>query len=175
MKAADADLLFVPDIAGAPADHWQSRWRQRLSTARFALPPEPRPDDGAADRARLVEAARAASRPIVFLAHGAGVGLIAHAADELAAAAPRIAGALLVAPRAETLAAPLPRAPLPFPSLLVASRDDARCGFDEAADYALCWGSALVDAGAVGGLDDSSGHGPWPEGLMRLGAFLAKL
>ena len=175
MKTADADLIFAPDLAGASPDHWQSRWRQRLRTARFALPPEARADDPAADRARLLAAAGAATRPILFIAHGAGVGLIARAAADLAGAGPAIAGAFLVAPRAEPADDPFPRAPLPFPSMLVASRDDPRCDFDAAADYALAWGSALVDAGAVGGLDAASGHGPWPEGLMRLGAFLARL
>lgn len=175
MKAAEADLLFAPDLDGASPDHWQSRWRQRLSTARFALPPGPRNDDPAADRARLLAAVGAATRPILFIAHGAGVGLIARAAAELATAGPRVAGAFLVAPRAGAADDPLPDAPLPFPSLLVASRSDPRCDFDAAADLALAWGSALVDAGAVGGIDAASGHGPWPEGLMRLGAFLARL
>jgi predicted alpha/beta hydrolase family esterase len=33
----------------------------------------------------------------------------------------------------------------------------------------------VVDAGAIGRIDGGSGHGPWPEGLMKFGAFLARL
>ena len=36
-------------------------------------------------------------------------------------------------------------------------------------------GGHIVDAGAIGRLDSTSGHGPWPEGLMRFGAFMARL
>ena len=70
---------------------------------------------------------------------------------------------------------PFSRDPLPFPSLLVASRSDPYCGYDEAGDMALNWGSTLVDAGDVGHLDAASGHGPWPEGAMRFGWFLKQL
>ena len=34
MKAAEADLLLLPDLGGADDDHWQARWEERLSTAR---------------------------------------------------------------------------------------------------------------------------------------------
>ena len=59
--------------------------------------------------------------------------------------------------------------------MLVASRDDALCSYDDAGDLALSWGSTLVDAGTVGHLNTASGHGPWPEGAMRFGLFLKHL
>ncbi len=34
------------------------------------------------------------------------------------------------------------------------------------------WGGELIDADHAGGLDATSGHGPWPEGPMRLAAFI---
>ena len=71
--------------------------------------------------------------------------------------------------------APLPRAPLPFPSLLVASRDDPYCTYERAEDFSYAWGAALVDAGMSGHLNTASGHGPWPEGLMRFAGFLRQL
>lgn len=71
--------------------------------------------------------------------------------------------------------APYPTDPLPFPSVLIASRNDPHCGYDSAGEYALSWGSTLVDAGEVGHLNTESGHGPWPEGAMRLGLFLRHL
>ena len=35
--------------------------------------------------------------------------------------------------------------------------------------------SLLLDAGDAGHVDPGSGHGPWPEGLMRFAAFIARL
>jgi len=187
VKAADVDLLFVPGWGGSDAEHWQSRWEQRLSTGRrieqadwfFPSLPEA--------VARIVAAVEAAERPVVLIAHSVGAALVAHTAQALLArgTAGKVAGAFLVAPTKEENAiahagldpafAPYPLDPLPFPSLLVASRDDALCDFETAGDYALAWGSALVDAGAQGHINVASGHGPWPEGLMRLAGFLAKL
>jgi uncharacterized protein len=69
----------------------------------------------------------------------------------------------------------LPRDPLPFPSLLVASSDDPYCTMEEAVDLASAWGSQLVEAGAAGHINAASGHGPWPEGMMRFAGFLSKL
>ena len=70
---------------------------------------------------------------------------------------------------------PLPRDPLPFPSVLVASRNDPFCAYRKAEDIAYAWGSSIVDAGDSGHLNTASGHGPWPEGLMRFAGFLKHL
>jgi predicted alpha/beta hydrolase family esterase len=34
MRTSDADLLIVPGLGGSGPDHWQTRWEQKLSTAR---------------------------------------------------------------------------------------------------------------------------------------------
>ena len=63
------------------------------------------------------------------------------------------------------------RKTLPFPSILVASRDDNRCPFELAAGLARDWGSEFVDAGHAGHLNAESGLGDWPQGhalLQRL-------
>ncbi len=78
-------------------------------------------------------------------------------------------------PEAVRTFAPVPRDPLPFPSLLVASRTDPYCAYDRADDFAHAWGSLTVDAGESGHINVASGHGPWPEGLMRLAGFLKGL
>ena len=71
-----------------------------------------------------------------------------------------VRGALLVSlpdveenpdvPAAARAFAPVPRDPLPFPSLLVASRTDPYCAYDRADDFAHAWGSLTVDAGESG-------------------------
>jgi len=71
--------------------------------------------------------------------------------------------------------ATMPLTRLPFPAMLIASGNCPNCAPDRAKTFADAWGAMLVEAGDVGGLDAASGHGPWPEGLMRFGAFLKTL
>ncbi|MEY2800676.1 MAG: hypothetical protein RL513_260, partial [Pseudomonadota bacterium] len=68
---------------------------------------------------------------------------------------------------------PIPMQPLPFPSVLVASRNDPYCRFDRAQTLAQAWGSRLVDAGETGHLNADSGLGDWPEGHAHLRACMA--
>lgn len=174
MKSSDAQILMVPGLSGPDEAHWQSRWQSRLRTARWVGTA-----DGPADRESRVEAlvaaAEAGDRPVVLIAHGLGVLDVAFAAPRLNG---RAAGALLVAPP-DPAGAPgyedVPRDPLPFPSLLVASTNDPGCAPPVADDLAAAWGSQFVDAGESGGLDSASGHGPWPEGLTRFATLMARL
>jgi predicted alpha/beta hydrolase family esterase len=69
----------------------------------------------------------------------------------------------------------VPRDPLPFPAVLIASRDDSYADYLESEKLAHDWHAELVDAGASGHINDESGHGPWPEGLMRFAGFLKTL
>jgi predicted alpha/beta hydrolase family esterase len=174
MKSSDAHILMVPGVASPDEGHWQSRWQSRLKTARWVGSA-----DDPADRDSRVEALVAAAdtddKPVVLIAHGLGVLAVAFAAERLNG---RVAGALLVAP-VDPAGAPgyeaVPRDPLPFPSLLVASASDPRCALAVADDLAAAWGSQFVDAGDAGGLDGASGHGPWPEGLTRFAMLMARL
>ncbi len=169
MRAADFDLIFVPDPAKGGENYWPSRWMGKLSTARVVAPDE------------IVAAARDATRPILFIGHSLGAIAIARAAAELAGADVR--GAFLVAPpdgaalsdREGDGAAEIPRAPLPWPSVMVASRTDPTAAFDHSEALAGDWGSEFVDAGDSGRIDDESGHGPWPDGLLRLAKFMKGL
>jgi predicted alpha/beta hydrolase family esterase len=68
-----------------------------------------------------------------------------------------------------------PRDPLPFPSLLVGSRNDPHASYAAVEDLAFAWGAAMLDAGEAGHINTESGHGPWPEGLMSLAHFLSRL
>ena len=177
MRASDFDILIVPRIGAPTEGDWPSRWRAKLSTARFIHPEDP------ADRRReawteaVAGAARKAERPALFIGHGLGAAAIADAAKGLDGADVR--GAFLVAPPdgrgLERLAGPdwtFAHAPLPFPSVVIASRNDPQGAYGAVAALAADWGAELIDAGEAGGLDAASGHGPWPEGLIRLAAFI---
>jgi predicted alpha/beta hydrolase family esterase len=129
----------------------------------------------------IIAACEAAQRPIVLVAHSLGVTTLAHAAAQLPHA--RIKGALLVAPPGDEALiavgagefAPTPEAPLPFPSLLVASRNDPYGPYEFAQTKAAQWGSRLVAAGEAGHINADSGHGPWPEGLVQFAGFIKDL
>ncbi|QRG08580.1 serine hydrolase family protein [Xanthobacter dioxanivorans] len=182
MRSTDATLLIVPGWQGSDADHWQSRWERALSSARRVEQADwERPDRVDWPR-RLAAAVAAADKPVVVVAHSLGVPTLLHAAPLLPPG--KVKGAFLVAPPdldapglPAVLApfAPVPTAPLPFPSVLIASRTDPYCAFDRAEGFALDWGSALVDAGDAGHIGSASGFGPWPEGSMRLLGFLQSL
>jgi uncharacterized protein len=183
MRTFDVEILMVPGWTGSGPDHWQTRWQTRLKTARRVEQDDWDAVDLTAWTNRLLEAIAFAAKPVVLVAHSCGVPLIAHAAPRIADNT--VIGAFLVAPPSELTAAGLPsmdpafaefpRDPLPFPSLLIASRTDEHCSYDDAGDLALAWGSTLIDAGDVGHLNTASGHGPWPEGAMRFGMFLKQL
>jgi len=70
---------------------------------------------------------------------------------------------------------PTSTAPLSFPSVMVTSQNDPYCTYQRAEETALDLGSLLIDAGDQGHINDESGHGPWPEGLMALSKFLTRI
>lgn len=182
MKVKDADILIVPGYTNSGPDHWQSRWQQRLSTARRVEQAEwakPVREDWTA---AVAAAVNEAERPVVVVAHSLGVASFVQALPRFTRP---VAGAFLVAvpdvanptirPRHLMTFGPYPRDPLPFPSLAVASRNDPYCAFDVAEDIAGAWGSLFIDAGEAGHLNAESGHGPWPEGSLTFAKFLTQL
>ncbi len=182
MRTADVDILIVPGLAGGTPEHWYSRWEGKLPTARRVAQEDWHHPDLARWTGQLVAAVEAATKPTILVAHSLGVLTIAHAAHRVAE---RVVGAFLVAPPSlETVRslaeidpafADLPDGPLPFPAVLVASRDDPYASYADSEALAKAWDVELVDAGTSGHLNDESGHGPWPEGLMRFAGFLKSL
>ena len=69
----------------------------------------------------------------------------------------------------------VPRDPLPFPSILVASTNDVFVSVERAVDMATAWGSELHFAGEAGHINVESGHGPWPEGLLMFTRLMQRL
>ncbi|WP_275782791.1 RBBP9/YdeN family alpha/beta hydrolase [Pararhizobium gei] len=182
MKASEADILIVPGYANSGPDHWQSRWQSKLASARRVEQAEwakPVREDWVK---RMIEDIDAATKPVVLVAHSLGVATAVHAVQH---AKKKIAGAFFVAPPEVSSPqirpkhfmtfGPYPRDPLPFPSMIVASRNDPFGSYDHAGDIANAWGSILVDAGESGHINADSGHGPWPEGTMVFAQFISRL
>jgi uncharacterized protein len=176
MRVADLDLLLVPESGPLSSEHWLARWGAKLSTARVIAAADP-----AATRSSLVEAARGARRPALIIGHSTGAVAAALAADDLQSLDVR-AAFLVAPPDEETLRSldggqwpAIPRARLPFPAMLAASRTDPWASHPFSRALAADWGAEFVDAGEAGRIDADSGHGPWPDGLLKLGALLKRL
>ncbi|MFB2552030.1 RBBP9/YdeN family alpha/beta hydrolase [Ensifer soli] len=169
--------LILPGYLGSGRDHWQSHWLMDDASARQVEQEDwARPDlDLWLER---LERAVSAHDGVLLVAHSLGCLLAARlAASPLAA---RVRGALLVAacdpavtearhPGAIRFGTPAER-PLPFPSTLVASRNDPYMPFAGSARLAALWGSTMVDLGESGHINVDSGFGRWPMGyrLARL-------
>jgi len=161
-------VLTVPGLHGSGPEHWQSHWeRARPALRRVEQPDWEVPD---IDRWAASIAAHLApgGPPAILVAHSFGC----LAAVRFAWQHPgRVRAALLVAPanpgRFDATEA-LPLQALPFPAILVASRNDPWLSFPKALFWATMWRTQLFDLGYAGHINAESGYGPWPEGLGLL-------
>ncbi|RYF78985.1 MAG: alpha/beta hydrolase [Comamonadaceae bacterium] len=164
-------IVIVPGWRDSGPGHWQSLWAERMQSAVRVVQDDwvsPRRESWVSALEALI---LAQPEPVVIAAHSLGCIATAHLGPEAAA---RIAGALLVAPadpeRRAALNdfAPVPYAPLPYRSIVVASTDDPYCPVRLAGAYARAWGSEFVRVPNAGHINVDSGHGDWPLGLALL-------
>ncbi len=164
-------IVIVPGWRNSGPGHWQSLWAEQLEGAVRVQQQDwlvPHRDAWVAELERVL---LSDERPAVIVAHSLGCITTAHLGE---AAAARVHGALLVAPadpeRRAQLAdfAPVPYAPLPYRSVLVASSNDPFCPIRRAGAYARAWGSELVRLQNAGHINIESGFGAWPLGLALL-------
>jgi uncharacterized protein len=173
------NVLILPGWQNSGPDHWQSRWEVLHRYRRVDQHDWMTPKRGDW-MARLEEVVLDCDGPVALVAHSLGCQLAAAWAVHSHNAG-RVVGALLVAPpdtERDDVRGPLPSwAPipldrLPFPSVLVASRDDPFGAFDRAVSMAGAWGSRLVDLGDRGHINAESGLGDWPQGLTWLNEMI---
>ena len=176
-----------------------------LGTRPLAVPVGAQSQDGAAHRAAaLARAGRASSGrahragsgrstlPPVLVAHSLGVAAVVHAAAKLPHGL--VAGALLVAPAdvdnasgwpltdGETLPAEetgfAPVAARPAAISVAGDRFVGRSLLhsDARGSHWRTHGAPTLSMPAsIGHINTASGHGPWPDGLLRFGSFLRGL
>ena len=180
-------VLVLPGLGGAGADHWQTAWQgafpamQRIEQVNWERPVY---EDWSA---RLTEAVTRAPRPVVLIAHSLGTSLTMRWSNENRNGhARKVAGAFLVAPtdrdRFDAQATspvkgwgPMILERLPFPSMVIASRNDDRVAFDRGQLFAGAWGATLIDAGNLGHIGSAMKLGLWPFGLLHFGRFIGSL
>ena len=171
-------ILIVPGLRDHVDAHWQTLLSIELRARHrkvCVVPPMGRTDLDCGARVRAIERhAQAIDGPLVLVAHSGGCVMVAHWAQQTTRA---VHGALLATPPDfeqpmpdgyPTLDAlrdhgwlPVPRAPLPFPSVVAASRDDPLGRFERIEQLARDWNSRFVDLGCVGHLNPASGYGRW--------------
>lgn len=164
-------LIIVPGWRDSGPGHWQSLWAERLPHARRVVQDDWITPTRSAWVGRLEQTVLAAPGPVIMVAHSLGCIATTHMRPE---AASRVAGALLVAPadpeRRAVLSdfAPVPFAPLPYRSIVVASSNDPYCPVRLVGAYARAWGSEFVRMQNAGHINTESGHGEWPLGWALL-------
>ena len=168
-------VLIVPGLRDHVPQHWQTLLVRRLSKVKTVAQLEH--DKLNLDaRIKAIQATiETIDGPIIVVAHSAGTLMMAHWAKQHTA---NIQGALLVVPpdfetpmpapypTLEQLKAngwlPMPRQPLPFPTLVCVSNDDPLAHVDKVISLATAWHGEMVFLGNVGHLNPASGYGDWP-------------
>jgi len=176
------DILIVSGLWNSGPQHWQTQWERKYPHWQRV----PHRDWNAPERDEWVAEldagiASCQGRPIL-VAHSLGCMLVTQWAQS--GSPLKVAGAFLVAP-SDTDAASYPidangfkpvlMAPLPFPSVVVASSDDPFASIARSRAFAQAWGSKLVEIGDAGHINGDSGYGPWPEGEAMLDEFCLDL
>lgn len=179
---AGFEIIIVPGLDGSARHHWQSNWQRffragSISVGRVRQEIWSKPDYESWI-ATLTAAVKKSKKPVLLVGHSLGSLLIAHAAKE-GLLPDTVAGALLVAPadvengpQQERLRVaafkPVPLSPLPFPSLVVGSRNDPWLSVARARTFARHWGAFFVDAGRKGHIGNQCDLGYWLDGLLFL-------
>jgi predicted alpha/beta hydrolase family esterase len=174
-------ILFVPGLRDHVAEHWQTLLAAELPGSATVPPLETDKLSRAARVAALDASLRAIEGPVILAAHSAGVLTVVHWAQRNGRP---IKGALLATPPDIDLPLPagyptpeqlqtggwlpVPRWPLPFPSIVAVSTDDPLGKPDAVAGLARDWRSRVVELGAVGHLNPAAGYGPWPRAKALL-------
>jgi predicted alpha/beta hydrolase family esterase len=175
----DPVIITVPGLRGRVHDHWQT-WLAARRPEVIPLPPLGRDNPSLAIRvAGLQETVQSTGRPVIIVAHSAGVLTAVHWAARHRGSTGSVLGAVLATPpdlasplpaeypSLATLAEhgwlPIPREQLPFASIVAASANDALGDPQRVRALADAWGSRWLDLGAVGHLNPASGYGDWPQ------------
>jgi predicted alpha/beta hydrolase family esterase len=175
-------VVLVPGLRGHVEDHWQTRLAASIPGA-HTVTPLGRTNPALRARVTLLDqVVEQVAGPVVLVAHSAGVLVTAHWAAQYSPTG--VVGALLATPPtlADELPAeypsiaelrahgwlPIPRSPLPFPSILATSSTDPLTNPVRLRSLAASWGSRVHGLGAVGHLNPASGFGNWPEAVQLI-------
>lgn len=178
----ECDVLILAGLWNSGPEHWQTHWEHKHPEWKRV----PHRDYNNPEREEWVAELDAAiagceSAPLL-VAHSLACVTVAHWAKS--GSKLRISGAFLVAPSdveapsypVDTNGfAPVPLAPLPFPSIVVASSNDEFVSVERARQFAKAWGSRFVEIGPAGHINGASGLKDWPAGEKLLAELCAQV
>lgn len=181
----DFDLLFLPGRGNSGAAHWQTRWLGTFPNSSRLLQGNWDAPDPVDWVSRLNAAITSTARPVVLVAHSLStIATTRWAAGASPQTLAKVAAAFLVAvtdvenpdPSFDPVRsfAPVPMQPLPFPTAVIASRNDPRVSLARAEAFAAVWGAEFHDAGTLGHMGNDDRLGLWPEGILLLGRLLER-
>ena len=162
--------LIVPGLHGSGPGHWQSWFEDQIEGCVRVAQSDWSTPDLPSWSARLRRGLDRAKGQVFIAAHSFGCLAAVDVAGD-SESSKRIAGMMLVAPADPArfgLQDRFAGGVLGVHSVLVASTNDDWMSFESAAGWADTWGSQLVNLGAAGHINVSSGFGPWPRGLEIL-------
>lgn len=168
-------IVIVAGLRGHVEEHWQTHLVKALPGV-HTVDSTHRDKRDLGGRIADVEAVVSSlDAPATIVAHSAGVLVTVHWAMRHGRG---VAGAILATPPdlgrplpsayptlaelEETGWLPIPRQPLPFPSIVGASTNDDLGDPIRVRALATSWGSRVIDLGPVGHLNPASGYGEWP-------------
>lgn len=157
--------LIVPGLYGSGVDHWQSWFEKKIPDCVRVVQSDWSAPDLPRWSARLRRELNRVPGRVWIVAHSFGC---LASVDVATDSSERIAGMMLVAPADPGrfgLQNVISSNVLGSHSIVVASTNDRWMSIDRAAAWSDAWGSQLINLGAVGHINVSSGHGPWPRGL----------
>ena len=171
-------ILTIPGIGNSGAAHWQTLWEAKYPGVTRVVQRDW--DNPVCDEwAEVIEAAVGQSgAETVLVAHSLACLVVAHWA---ASTALPIRGLMLVAlpdpmgpnfpPEAQGFL-PVSKNRFPFPSIVVQSSDDPYGNLEFTRTCVTAWGTRIVNIGAAGHINASSGLGAWDQGFALLQTFM---
>ncbi|MGK2910696.1 MAG: RBBP9/YdeN family alpha/beta hydrolase [Sphingobium sp.] len=177
-RQSSFNILTLAGMERPGPDHWLSQWEdEHENCSAISLGIWDRPHRNSWITA-IDHAVKASDKPVILVARGLACLAVAWwAAFEKPEFGNPVAGALLVAPPNVDVAGadlrligfgPSPKTLLPFPSAVVASRNDPRMDFAGAQALASFWGSHCFDGGHIGSASAAADLGRWDEGKAML-------
>ncbi|MDN5248895.1 MAG: alpha/beta hydrolase [Alphaproteobacteria bacterium] len=196
MKINEANILIISARNFTPQQtnerHWQERWSEHIKTARLLACPNIHAEPAKLFQLwvdQIATVISTSSAPIVLICHSCAVAATCQAIQKLSQDnIEKIKGGFFVSPAIFSFTeqnkisfinnlelSMYPAKKLSFPSFVLASNNDNKLDQKAVRDLSQALGGFFLDAGANGHIDETTGHGPWPEGLMVFSQFMQKL
>ncbi len=174
--------IIVPGYQGSPEGHWQNWLLGKLPNSKmveFRNLYKPVREEWISELEKEIESC---DEDFIIIAHSMGAVTTANLTKSQCNR--HLRGVILVAPADSEQAdfpkeienfSPMPQKELPFPTLLIGSRNDHYMKYSRVVQLADRWGSSFLDVGCAGHINGESGFDVWYGFLDILSTFEEQL